>query len=192
MKRTALRSLIAASLTLASLSATAATNPSAATPNSSQGDITITLSLVPHVIITGLDDMNINATGSEDITQTDNICIGGSGFSSFTVSFASQNGNASLGSPSATDPFLLVDSGTSESIPYSVAFANSAGAATADETSIDGTLSTTFTRQSGATAAHCLGGGENATLFVNIAAADWQGVDGSAFTDTLTVMVEAI
>ncbi|MCX2783451.1 hypothetical protein [Microbulbifer thermotolerans] len=191
MRMTAFRSLIATSLAAASLSAAAATNPSAASASSSQGDLTITLNLTPHIIVTGLEDMTINASAA-DVTQTDNICIGGFGFSSFNVSFGSLNGNADVNTPNSSNPFLLLDSSTSETIPYSVGFANTASAGTADETSTDGSLSTNFARAAGATAASCLSSAENATLFVGINAADWQDVEGTAFTDTLTVMVKAI
>ncbi|MCX2780142.1 hypothetical protein [Microbulbifer thermotolerans] len=191
MKITVLRSLIATTLTLAPLSAIAATNPISATAGSSKGDFDITLNLAPHIIITGLEDMTINASAT-DVTETDNICIGGFGFSSFNVSFGSLNGNADVNAPDTNNPFLLADSATGETIPYSVGFANSASAGTADETSTDGSLSTDFPRAAGATAASCLSNAENATLFVGINAADWQDVEGTAFTDTLTVMVEAI
>lgn len=191
MKITVLRSLIAATLTLAPLSAIAATNPTSASADSSQGELEITLNLAPHIIITGLEDMTINASAT-DVTQTDNICIGGFGFTNFNVSFGSLNGNADVNTPDSSAPFLLADTSTGETIPYSVGFANSASAGTADETSTDGSLNTDFARAAGATAASCLSNAENATLFVGINAADWQDVEGTAFTDTLTVMVEAI
>ncbi|WP_323846709.1 hypothetical protein [Microbulbifer magnicolonia] len=190
MKKNVLRSLLGATLVAASLSTTATpVNPTAASAGSSTGSFDINLILEPHIIVTGFEDMTINAANT-NATETDNICIGGFGFTNFNVSFGSLNGNADVNTPNGTDPFLLLDSSTSETIPYSVGFANSASASAANETSSDGSLSSNFARA--ATAASCLGGTENATLFVGVSASDWQDVQGKSFTDTLTVMVEAI
>lgn len=183
--------LAVAVLAAAALNASAASNPPGATSGSSEGSLDINLNLTPFIIVNGFEDMTLDATSNSDISGTDNLCVGGFGFQTFSVEFGSLNGNAKVGTSSATDPFLLVDGSTSETIPYSVGFAKGASAAAADATSNDGTLGTTFQRDAADTISACETGGENATLFVSVNASAWQAVDGDTFTDTLTVQVTA-
>ncbi|AOS95576.1 hypothetical protein AUP74_00100 [Microbulbifer aggregans] len=156
----------------------------------STGTVDVTLTITPSIIVTGFSDVDFNSSTTE-VPQ--NICVGGTGFQEFSVDFASVNGNAVIGS-GATDPFLMAGTTlTSETVPYSVEFANSAGASAGSGiVSTDGTTgANTFLRQ--ASVADCeTGGVTNATLILDIGAAfDFSALNDSEYTDVLTIQVSA-
>lgn len=184
--RTTLRILAAASLAAATLNAYAATNPTAASADSSQGDFDITLNLTPHIIINSLEDMTLTATTNSDISDSQAICVGGFGFTDFDIGFSSLNGTTGSGTSA---PFVLT--GATDEVFYNVAFANDEAAISGTDANNDGTMSTSFTRQ--ATIADCTGGGvENARIFITVPESNWQNVEDSTFQDTLTVTVAAL
>ncbi|WP_250459764.1 hypothetical protein [Microbulbifer litoralis] len=186
MKKT-LRALAAVGAAALSLNTAAATNPSAATANSSQGDFLITLELTPFIIVNSFEDMTLNATANGDISQSQDICVGGYGFDDYSITFESANGSTG---GAGTAAFELVGDAFGNVVPYGVAFANNTTDTDGDP-STDGTMSSRFTRQG--TAADCIdNGAENARIFVSVDSDDWQDTDDATFNDTLTVTVSAI
>lgn len=185
--RTTLRVLAAASLAVVSLNALSANNPTAATANESQGDFLITLNLTPFIIVNSFEDMTLNANANADISESQDICVGGFGFVDYSITFESANG--STGGTGGT-PFELLGTNVNDVVPYAVAFTNNTIDAAGTE-SDDGTMgSRRFARQ--ASASDCLGGAENARLFVSVNSDDWEDTDDAVFEDTLTVTVSAI
>lgn len=184
---TALRTIAAVAATALSLNAAAVTNPTAATANTSEGDFLITLNLTPFIIVNSFEDMTLDATANGDISESQDICVGGYGFDDYSIDFSSANGSTG---GTGTAAFELLGTAAGDVVPYSVAFANNTTDTTGTE-STDGTMgSTRFARQ--ATAADCTGGAENARIFVSVDSDNWQDSDDSVFEDTLTVTVSAI
>ncbi|MCW8124983.1 hypothetical protein [Microbulbifer halophilus] len=184
---TTLRTLAAVAATALSLNAAAATNPTAATANESQGDFLITLNLTPFIIVNSFEDMTLEANANADISESQDICVGGFGFDDYSITFESTNGSTG---GTGTDAFELLGTAAGDVVPYGVAFANNTTDTTGTD-SVDGTMgSTRFSRQ--ATASDCVGGAENARIFVSVDSDDWQDTDDAVFEDTLTVTVSAI
>lgn len=184
------RTLIAIGTLGLALTANAQTsNPASATAGSSSGDSLITLTLTPFIFVNNFNDIDLTASANGDVFESDNLCVGGFGYSEYSVAFGSDNGTADAATPTAGT--LLLSDGGSDEIAYSVGFAKGASAVTADETSTDGAMTNHFARDPGDTITLCQGGGENATLFVYVAATDWQEAEGTSYTDTLTVQVSA-
>ncbi|AWF80072.1 hypothetical protein BTJ40_04140 [Microbulbifer sp. A4B17] len=141
-------------------------------------DSVITLSFTTSIEITRVDDLEIedpaSGTSAEGI---EDFCVGGIGFSTYSVTFESTNGDA-------TDPFKLTDGGTT-SIPYSVGFDNSTSGSFTTVT--EGTPLTGQSRNVAACASD-----DNARFQVTINNSDWETatvLNGTSYSDTLTITV---
>jgi len=146
----------------------------------STGTVTINATINALVQISDLNDITFSGlTGAAAAQQTDNVCVWSNTASkSYTIK-ATGNGT--------TNAFTLA-SGTNAAIPYSVAWANTAGA-TSGTSLTTNVASTAFT--SAATLPLCnLGASPTSTLFVSIAAADQAAmVANAAYTGVLTLVV---
>jgi hypothetical protein len=146
----------------------------------STGTVTINATINALVQISDLSDLTFTGlTGAATAQQTDNVCVWSNTSSkSYTIK-ATGNGTANA--------FTLA-SGTNAAIPYSVAWANTAGA-TSGTTLTTNVASTAFT--STATLPLCnLGASPTSTLFVSIGATDQAAmVANAAYTGVLTLVV---
>lgn len=146
----------------------------------STGSVTINATISALVQISDLNDLTFSGlTGGATAQQTDNVCVWSNTSSkSYTIK-ATGNGT--------TSAFTLA-SGTNAAIPYSVAWANTAGA-TSGTALTTNVASSAFT--STATLPLCnLGASPTSTLFVSIAAADQAAmVANAAYTGVLTLVV---
>lgn len=146
----------------------------------STGTVTINATINALVQISDLNDLTFSGlTGGASAQQTDNVCVWSNTSSkSYTIK-ATGNGS--------TNAFTLA-SGTNAPIPYSVAWANTAGA-TSGTTLTTNVASAAFT--STATLPLCnLGASPTSTLFVSIGAADQAAmVANAAYAGVLTLVV---
>lgn len=158
------RSLVAATLFSTSSLALAASD-------SATSDITLT---IPTAIeIAQLDNVALNATAGSDATADEPFCVGGTGFATYSIQFDSSAGSGD---------FQLSDGG-STTVPYSVEFENDI-AGTGFATTTEGVADGGHARNT----ASC-SGTDNAQIRVTVAQADWEALNGTSYTDTLTVVV---
>lgn len=139
----------------------------------------ITLTIPEAIYIDGLADIDLTAAAGNDATGTDDFCVGGTGFPTFSIQFDSNNGGGT--------GFVLAESG-GDTIPYTVGFANDTTGSGHIEPD-DGVALQNNTRQAHSCSAS---GTDNAQLLVTVAQDTWQNaVGGSTYSDTLNVTVTA-
>ena len=172
---------IARSIALASALAGAATGALAANDGSlgptSTGDLSVTLSIADRVQISGLDDIALGTYGgSGDLTGTSQFCVyrNGTGLYDLTASSLHADGTT-----------FRASDGTDQ-IVYAVMVADDTDPTTGVEVG-SGTPETGL--QGSATSTDC-GGSDNASLQVTFAEAALQAAPTSAYSDTITVLVE--
>lgn len=179
MKKTAFRSLIAATALATSMS-TFAFSDGTVDSTSSTGTTDITLTVGNLIVARMFDDIALSTDGASvgsDITATEEICIGRIGFTGYTVQLDSTNSGANTGT-------YTLDNGT-ETISYNVAFDDDAAAASGTAPDATGAVPATFTNLSNLACST-----ENARIFITIPAAQWEAIGSTNdFTDTLTVIV---
>jgi len=180
MKKTALRALVAATALSCSLSALAASDGDVGSSNSS-GTTEITLEVGNLIVVRNLKDIDLTTAGTaagSDITGSETLCVGGLGFTGYTVQLDSTNGGASTGT-------YELGNGT-DTITYQVAFDDDT--ASASGTAPDATTGSVATTFSNLGTLSC--SADNARIFVTIPAAQWETIsDTTNLTDTLTVTV---
>ncbi|QFT53763.1 hypothetical protein [Microbulbifer sp. THAF38] len=173
MHKNVVRSLVSAVAAGILFSTSAATM---AAQDSASSDIT--LSFTPTIEIAAVGDVSITdpALGSDAVASED-FCIGGFGFPTFSITFESDDDN--------NDPAFTLTDGAGLEVPYSVGFDNStSGTFTAVNA---GQAVTGQTRN----AASC-SGSDNARFQITVANGDWQTSDvlnGTDYTDTLLITV---
>lgn len=173
------KSLLASALLVGSMGAMAATNPPAATANSSTGDLQVLLSKGQAVRISGLDDINFGIAATQPANQQDVACV-------YTTStnYTVQANSAHPGGTGAG--FRMADVGNTNFIRYAVTWAdNSAN----NQALTEGTASTTVFV--GDNANETCNGGNNVTITVNPVNADYTAAPTGAYDDTLTLIVTA-
>lgn len=179
MKKTVIRTLVAATALAASMSTLAASDGTVDS-SSSTGTSDITLTVGNLIIARMFDDIALSTNGASvgsDITATEEICIGGLGFTGYTVQLDSSNGTAGTGT-------YTLDNGT-EAISYNVAFDDDAAAASGTAPDGTGAVTGTFTNLGNLGCST-----ENARIFITIPAAQWEAIGSTDdFTDTLTVVI---
>ncbi|WP_160154398.1 hypothetical protein [Microbulbifer sp. ALW1] len=152
----------------------------AADTESATSDITLAIEPVIYIANVGAIDLTPDPAAPAAVSQADDYCVAGIGFSSYVINFTSDNGE-----------FALSD-GSGNKIDYTVGFddvASSGGSpvyAPAD-------YNTDYNTQSKADTS-CSGTTENASFQISVAQADWQAQstaldNGNQFTDTLTITV---
>ncbi|GAB2879288.1 hypothetical protein ACCI51_06335 [Microbulbifer echini] len=172
MHKNVVRSLVSALTAGIFFSTSAATM--AATADSSS---IIKLEFTPTIEIAAVGDISITdpALGSNAVASED-FCIGGFGFPTFSITFESNDGIND-------NAFSL--SGNGLDVPYSVGFDNSTSGTFTQVN--EGQAVTGQTRN----AASC-SGSDNARFQITIANGDWQTSDvlnGTSYTDTLLITV---
>ncbi|MCO1335688.1 hypothetical protein MO867_15230 [Microbulbifer sp. OS29] len=173
MQKTVVRSLFAAVTAGALLTASAV---SMAASDSASSDIT--LSFTPTIEITRVDNLGIaNPTLGTDAIGSEDFCVGGLGFSTYSITFASNDGENDT-------EFSLTDDGTNH-VPYSVGFDNS----------LSGTFNTVTAgdalQDQSRNASSC-GSSDNARFQVTVANSDWENatiLNGTSYSDTLLITV---
>lgn len=179
MNKNFIRSLTAATALATSLSAFAATDGDVDS-SSSTGTSVITLTVGNLIVARMFDDIGLSTTGAtvgSDLTTTEEICVGGVGFTQYAVQLDSSNGGAGTGT-------YTLNNG-SETINYLVGFDDDAAAASGASPDGTGAVPATFTNLGN------LGcSSENARIFITIPTGTWEAISTTAnFTDTLTVTV---
>lgn len=164
MKKNIISSLIAIALASGTTGALAASD-------SATSDITLTIPTT--IAIAQLDPIALNPAPGSDAVAVEPFCVGGTGFATYAINFDSLHG---------TSAFLLSDGGT-DTVAYAVEFENgTTGSAWANVT--EAADDTGHAR----TTASCAGT-DNAQIRVTVAQADWEALNGTSYTDTLTVVV---
>lgn len=163
------RLALAATLTLATGMATAATDGSLA--STSSGTSVITMTKQDAVQISGIDDINLGIRGNLSATEvgSDSLCV----FSStgaYSIVVTSSNGS-----------FELMDSNNTTAIPYSVDWIVASTRAVSYNTPLAGLIGNS-------TAVDCEGN-TNATFQVSVEAADFNSAEPGDYRDTLTLLV---
>ncbi|WP_295802343.1 hypothetical protein [uncultured Microbulbifer sp.] len=180
--KNAVRALSAAMiLGFASSASIAVDNPATPGLTTSEGSIDITLNIAQGIQIQELTNIALDLDGvaaGNDLIGRDTFCVGTVGFAGYKIQFDSAT--------SVTDGFLL--QGSSETLPYNVAFtANTATGATGVQTNTDGTMTPTYTPNTGYS---CVDAAEhNAQVIVTVPAAVWEAAADLSYTDTLTITV---
>lgn len=166
---------------LISSASIAATNPTDPGLTSSEGDLQITLTVSQGIQIQGLTNIALDLDGvaaGNDLIGRDTFCVGAVGFAGYKIQFDS--------AATPADGYLL--SGTGESLAYDVAFStNTATTATGVQTNTDGTMTPTYTPNTGYS---CADDSEhNAQVIVTVPAAVWETASELSYSDTLTITV---
>jgi len=145
---------------------------------------TINIALPAQIVVKRMDDIPLSrpAGNSQAISQREDICVGGTGFSQYKVTFFSQNG--STGAGGGAYPFQLNGSNTTDTLPYYVAFTGNTAAPSGTSAASDGSVSGTFSRTGDLACS-----GDNATIFISIPASDWNAAIDTHYTDTLSITV---
>ncbi|MEW5249322.1 hypothetical protein [Microbulbifer discodermiae] len=184
MKRILICSLTAAMAAMTSVS-TSAANDGVAGSSSSSGDFDITLNVPTQIIVKNFNNMLLDTTAATlgaPIVGTEDICVGGIGFASYSVNLSSQNGSSGgVGS----DPFQL--NGTSQNLPYTAAFIDNVANSTGTGADVNGDITGSFARNGNL---DCQS--DNARVFVTVDAAVWESANETSYSDTLTVTVTAL
>jgi hypothetical protein len=142
----------------------------------SQGTLTISLTIDPLVQISDLDDITLPTfTGTGPVSGSDDVCV------------YSNNGGFDITATGsgASSAFTLAGTGTN-TIPYSVAWANSSGATSGTSMSTSVPLDNQVATFTGG--ADC-GGGTNTTVLVTVGAADLNVAPTDTYAGILTLMV---
>jgi hypothetical protein len=163
---------VAAVATFAASSAFAATQGTLGA--TSQGTLDITLTIDELVQISALDDIALgNYTGGANMTGVDDLCV----YSNIGGYQITATGNG------AGSAFHLIGAGAT--IPYTVEWADSAGAG-AGEPMTSGTV---LTNQSGTFTTPNCNGGNNARVTVTVNSTDLAAAPAQDYTGVLTLMV---
>ncbi|WHI50498.1 hypothetical protein P3339_18965 [Microbulbifer sp. MLAF003] len=129
--------------------------------------------------IDGVENISIEDPALDtDATGGDGFCVGGFGFSTFSITFESNDGKND-------DEFSLINSDESQKVTYSVGFDNSTSGSFTNVT--EGAALGNQTRKN----ASCTGT-DNARFQITVANDDWQTpnvLDGTSYTDTLLITV---
>jgi len=170
MQKNVVRSLVAAGV-LFSISST-----TMAATDSQSSDIELKFNAA--IDIDGVENILIeDPTLGNDATGEDGFCVGGFGFSTFSITFESND--------STNDTEFSLTDGASLNVPYSVGFDNSTSGSFTTVT--EGVALTSQKRNN----ASCTGT-DNARFQITVANANWQTsdvLDGTSYTDTLLITV---
>lgn len=173
------KTLAASAILLASAGAMAATNPPAATANSSTGDLQVLLQKGEAVRISGLDDINFGIAATQPANQQDVACVYTTSTNYTVQANSGHPGGGGIG-------FRMADVGNTNFIRYQVTWAdNSANTQGLTE----GVVSTTVFV--GDNANETCNGGNNVTITINPVDADYTAAPTGAYDDTLTLLVTA-
>ena len=148
-------------------------------------DFTIEITVEPRIALVGLGPIDLDNTSiptGQAIKGMEDFCVGGQGFSQYTVTLSSRNG--STGSGSGAPYQLIPTSGSGERIPYAATFSDNLSDSTGATPDSLGNVAGAFDRSSNEA---CLA--DNARIIVTVAAGDWENAQESAYVDVLTVMV---
>lgn len=169
------RSITLASALAASGAAVAANDGSIGATSS--GDLQVTLAVGDRVRISSLNDIALGGyTGAGDLVGSDAFCAYRNGTGLYSLSVASANAAAGV---------YRARKGA-KVIPYTVRIDDDVDASNGLSV-VSGATVTGL--QGSATSASC-SGSDNAALEVTFAAADLQGANAGAYTDTLTLLVQ--
>ncbi|WP_444892851.1 hypothetical protein ACJJIE_20960 [Microbulbifer sp. TRSA001] len=144
----------------------------------------IVLDVEPNIAIRNLGDIDLSNSGTlfgQAIEGSEDFCVGGIGFSGYTVNLSSANGSTGGSGSSAYEL-----GGNSEQIPYSVAFSDNLAATSGISPDSQGDISGSFSRTSDE---NCLS--DNARIYISIAPSDWENAGEPLYTDALTVTVSS-
>ncbi|WP_444932195.1 hypothetical protein ACJJIF_10655 [Microbulbifer sp. SSSA002] len=144
----------------------------------------IVLEVEPSIAIRNLGDIDLSNSGivfGQAIEGREDFCIGGIGFSGYTVNLSSANGSTGGAGSSA---YTL--GGNSEQIPYSVAFSDNLAATSGLSPDSLGDIPASFSRGADES---CLS--DNARIYISIAPSDWENAGEPFYTDILTVTVSS-
>lgn len=145
---------------------------------SSQGDLTINLSIPNIVRITGLTDINLGTYAGVDVSGSDALCVYRNVTGNYSITAESTNTDAG-------GTFKLKGAGA-DYIPYSVDWTDTVGPTALTE----GLQDTTMTGAS-ITSTTC-GGGTNHSVTVSVAALDADAATATgAYSDVLVLTVES-
>lgn len=137
----------------------------------------ITLNLSESIELTGVENVTINnPTTGTNATGGDDFCVAGIGFSNFSITFESTDGN---------DDGAFSLTGATNPIPYTVGFRNDTSSSYT--TVSEGVALTNQNRNFSS----CTGG-DNAGFEIIIDNTAWEIADvlnGTSYTDTLTITV---
>ncbi|WP_444888094.1 hypothetical protein [Microbulbifer sp. JMSA008] len=141
-------------------------------------DFSIALKIQPKIYIKQLDDIflsNMGVSPGQDIVGHEDFCVGGSGFSQYSVSLSS-SGGISAGA------FVLT--GISEHMPYIASFSDNIHRSPPSIPGASGRIPGLFNRSA---PEECLS--NNARITITVPSPFWERANESKYTDVLTVTV---
>lgn len=182
-----IRSFSAMFLSIAAISATAATD-GVVGGASSEGEIGISLTVNEAIIVKNLSDIDFTVDGSTaagtDLIGRDTFCVGGIGFTDYSIEFESGTAGADSG-------FKLVGSAPTVTMDYTVGFTtNTADTESGTAPAGDGVMPGSFSLDGDlACAATDTVADNNAQVVVTIPSDQWEAAAESSYSDTLYVTV---
>jgi len=144
----------------------------------------ITLEVEPSITIRNLGDIDLSNSGitlGQAIKGSEDFCVGGIGFSNYTVNLSSSNGSTGGGGSSSYEL-----GGSSENIPYAVTFSDDLSGTSGIAPSGLGDVPGSFPRKTDET---CLT--DNARVYITVSPSDWENANEPFYTDVLTVTVSS-
>lgn len=140
----------------------------------SRGTVNLTVTVVPLVQISGLDDLSLGELGGSDISASDDLCI----YSNAGRYRITASGNAGDGG------FALTGRDQGRSLAYEVTWRRKDGQATPLAAGASMTVDT-----GGVTGADCAAGGANAGLQVDLRAAAAADLPADTYEGVLSLVV---
>ncbi|MCO1335692.1 hypothetical protein MO867_15250 [Microbulbifer sp. OS29] len=152
-----------------------------AVTDATSADISLQFTEVIDVANVGNVQIQDPGTGT-NATAIEDFCVAGTGFSTFEISFESDDGN--------NDTVFELTDGTNN-VDYAVGFDNSTGGAFTNVTEGTPIIGQTLND----IAADCTSVADNARFQITILNADWENatiLSGSNYTDVLTITVTSL
>ncbi|WP_444902147.1 hypothetical protein ACJJIG_04230 [Microbulbifer sp. SSSA007] len=144
----------------------------------------IVLEVEPNITIRNLGDIDLSNSGitlGQIIKGSEDFCVGGIGFSNYTVNLSSSNGSTGGGGSSGYEL-----GGSSENIPYTVTFSDDLTGTSGIAPGGLGDVPGSFSRR---TDESCIS--DNARIYISVSPSDWENANEPFYTDVLTVTVSS-
>ncbi|WP_160154400.1 hypothetical protein [Microbulbifer sp. ALW1] len=150
-----------------------------------QATFVVSMSVTPTLQLAGLGPVDLSNSGiasGQPLSKSEDFCVGGAGFSEFTVNLSSLNG--STGAGGGTYPYTLVGQSSGEQLSYSVAFTDDLSDQVGTEPTSSGDITTRYPLKGNA---DCTA--DTARIIVTVMSTEWSKAADAIYTDILTVTV---
>ncbi|MCK7598421.1 hypothetical protein M0G74_14165 [Microbulbifer sp. CAU 1566] len=145
----------------------------------------VAITVAPTLQLKSLGPVDLSNAGiapGQPLSKTEDFCVGGAGFSEFTVNLSSLNGSSGAGG--GIYPYTLIGQSSGEQLSYSVAFTDDFSDQVGTEPTSSGDITTPYLLKGDADCSS-----DTARIIVTVEATEWGKAVDSIYTDILTVTV---